>query len=247
MQDPGEIQELVKSGFYTAGFWIDDQNDTLRMIATDGILNEVQMLDIAIYALARNTGLKKIPLFLECSHNLEEWLKTQGIETTRIGREEGDAWTVLNGQEQAQTAMLVMTEPVCVALLCAQMCMAEPEWMQAPVLQTGDVCTITREIDCAHEKLGTLIKELSAGINPEDRLLVEGVRVRHKDGFALVQPHASRARCRIICRANNEEFATELAVLYENRVKSILNKDANAAEDPNTVVNSGFIQYNVRK
>ncbi|MFZ5973967.1 MAG: sugar phosphate nucleotidyltransferase [Bacillota bacterium] len=247
MQDPAEIQELVENGLYTAGFWIDDQNDTLSMVTKNGILNEVQMLDIAIYALARNTSLKKMPLFLECSHNLEEWLKSQGIGTVRVGREEGDVWAVLSGQEQAQSAMLVMTEPVCVALLCAQMCMAEPEWMQSPVLRTGDVCTVTREIDCAHEKLGMLIKELSAGINAQDRLLVEGVRVRHKDGFALVQPHASRARCRIVCRANNEEFATELAALYENKVRNILNKDTGDTQDPNTVVNSGSIQYNIRK
>jgi len=125
----------------------------------------------------------------------------------------------------------VLTEPVCAALLCAQMCMADPAWLDAPVLRTGDVCTVTREVDCAHEKLGTLIKELSAAADPEDRLLVEGVRVRHRDGFALVQPHASRARCRIVCRANNVEFASELAGFYEERVKAILGRDADAGED----------------
>lgn len=247
MQDPDEIADLVKSGFYTAGFWIDDRYDSLRMITRDGILDEIQMLDTAIYALARNTELKRMPLFLECSHSLEEWLKSQRIETVRIGREEAEAWEVLKDQDQAQTALLVLTEPVCVALLCARMSMAEPEWMQAPVLRTGDVWTTSREIDCAHEKLGTLIKELSAGIEPQDRLLVEGVRVRHKDGFALVQPHASRARCRIVCRANNAEFAQELAAMYEDRVRTILDKDSKEAKEPNAVVNSGSIRYNVNK
>jgi mannose-1-phosphate guanylyltransferase/phosphomannomutase len=231
MQDPGEMEELVNTGFYSAGFFIDDRDDALSMVTKDGVLNEVQMLDTAIYALALNTGLTRIPLFLECSQNLEGWLNERGVETVRVGREEADAWAVLEGQDQAQTAMLVLTEPVCAALLCAQMCMADPAWLDAPVLRTGDVCTVTREVDCAHEKLGTLIKELSAAADPGDRLLVEGVRVRHGDGFALVQPHASRARCRIVCRANNVEFASELAGFYEDRVKAILGRDADAGED----------------
>jgi mannose-1-phosphate guanylyltransferase/phosphomannomutase len=217
-----EMLERVQSGFFTAGFQVDDRDDGLCMVTRDGILNEVRMLDTAIYALARNTGLMRVPLYLECSHHLEEWLNGQGIETVRIGREESAAWEVLQSQHDGQTALLVMTEPVCAAVLCAQMCMAEPDWMASPVLREGDVCTVTREIDCAHEKLGTLIRELAAGIDPRDRQLIEGVRVRHQDGFALVQPHASRARCRIVCRASNEEFASELAAMYEDRVRGIL-------------------------
>ncbi len=229
VDDLTEVEEWVKAKEILeekmdvqAGFYLDDLDNSLVMILKEGKVNEIQMLDTAIYAMASSIKINRIPLYLECSQSIENWLSSKNINSTRVGRDESDVWQIIKDNYNAKSIMMVLSEPVGVAMMCAKMYMLDANWMNAAALTQGDVCTVTKTFDCKHEHLGGLIKELALAIDDGKSTLLEGVRVEHENGFALVQPDGMHARCRIVCRACNEEFANELAVEYENKVKRIM-------------------------
>jgi len=53
------------------------------------------------------------------------------------------------------------------------------------------------------------------------RQLIDGVRVRHDNGWVLVRPRHSTPGFKIICESMNEEYAEELADMYARKIESI--------------------------
>jgi len=75
-------------------------------------------------------------------------------------------------------------------------------------------------IECPWEDKGKvmrwLIQEETRGNNVVE--LFEGVKVYHKNGWALVLPDSEEAVCRIYSEGVSEEYAEELTKFYEDKI-----------------------------
>lgn len=68
----------------------------------------------------------------------------------------------------------------------------------------------------------TIIEEESR--KDKDIELFEGIKINHENGWALVLPDTEEPVCRVYSEGLKEEYAEELAALYEKRINQI-NKD----------------------
>ncbi len=230
MQDPGEMEELVNTGFYSAGFFIDDRDDALSMVTKDGVLNEVQMLDTAIYALALNTGLTRIPLFLDARRTSRDGLMKGASRRCASAGRRPTRGPCSKERDQAQTAMLVLTEPCAPRAPLRADVHGRPRLAGRACAADGDALHGNARGRLRPREAGHAIKELSAAADPGDRLLVEGVRVRHGDGFASYSARVARA---VQDRLPREQRGVRLRAgrFLRRRGQSHTRPDADAGED----------------
>jgi mannose-1-phosphate guanylyltransferase/phosphomannomutase len=80
---------------------------------------------------------------------------------------------------------------------------------------------IEKVIECPWEAKGKvmrwLIQEETKGDNVVE--LFEGVKIHHKDGWALVLPDSDEPVCRIYSEGVSEEYAEELTQFYEEKIR----------------------------
>jgi len=82
---------------------------------------------------------------------------------------------------------------------------------------------IEKEIPCPWTQKGTVMRTLieEESSNSKTVELFEGIRINHDNGWALILPDSDEPVCRVYSEGHTEEFAEELAVFYENRIREI--------------------------
>lgn len=80
-----------------------------------------------------------------------------------------------------------------------------------------------KEIPCPWSQKGTVMRTLieDESSNSKEVELFEGIRINHDNGWALILPDTDEPVCRVYSEGHSEEFAEELAVFYENKIKEI--------------------------
>ncbi len=76
-----------------------------------------------------------------------------------------------------------------------------------------------REVDCAFERKGTVIRALSDLAEKKD--MTDGIKIYEDSGWVLILPDAEKAVCRVIAESDREEYAAELTDFYENKIREI--------------------------
>ncbi|WP_258360750.1 sugar phosphate nucleotidyltransferase [Moorella sulfitireducens] len=89
------------------------------------------------------------------------------------------------------------------------------------------VHTVTRVVPCPWEAKGRVMRSLIGEEPPERVELLDGVQIRHKDGWSLVYPDGETPHYRVYSEAFSQEVAEELAGFYEQRLKELIARDWN--------------------
>lgn len=76
-----------------------------------------------------------------------------------------------------------------------------------------------REVDCAWGAKGAVMRRLIEDTRDAEVELLDGVKVRHPQGWALVLPDPEKPLYRIYSEGHNAEIAEELTDLYAKRIK----------------------------
>ncbi|ATW23462.1 mannose-1-phosphate guanyltransferase [Candidatus Formimonas warabiya] len=76
-----------------------------------------------------------------------------------------------------------------------------------------------REIECPWDAKGTVMRRLIEEHERETELL-DGVKVRHENGWALVLPDSDEPVCRIFSEGTSMEVAEELTAMYADKVNN---------------------------
>lgn len=86
-----------------------------------------------------------------------------------------------------------------------------------------DYYIIRKEIDCAPQDKGRIIREM---LDYNDCYAdSDGVRVKKKDGYVLIIPSGDKNGCRVYAEAKKEEYAQELAIEYNKIIRNMLKKE----------------------
>ena len=80
-----------------------------------------------------------------------------------------------------------------------------------------------REVNCPWTRKGHVIKTIieDTDLDSNSLELDEGVKINHKNGWALILPDNDGAFCRIYTQGFTQEYAEELANIYEQRIETI--------------------------
>ncbi|MDD4753328.1 MAG: nucleotidyltransferase, partial [Desulfitobacteriaceae bacterium] len=76
-----------------------------------------------------------------------------------------------------------------------------------------------KEIECPWHAKGTVMRRLIEDQNrPAD--LIDGVKIFHENGWALVLPDSDEAVCRVYSEGMDMEIAEDLTTMYVNKVNN---------------------------
>lgn len=78
-----------------------------------------------------------------------------------------------------------------------------------------------QDVDCSWGVKGAVMRRLIEDTQHDDVELLDGVKVRHKEGWALVLPDSERPVYRVYGEGYSTEAATELTNLYVGKIKKI--------------------------
>jgi mannose-1-phosphate guanylyltransferase/phosphomannomutase len=81
-----------------------------------------------------------------------------------------------------------------------------------------------RDVDCSWGVKGAVMRRLIEETRNYDVELLDGVKVRHQDGWALVLPDSERPVYRVYGEGYSAETAEELTDLYVKKIKAIQNE-----------------------
>jgi len=78
-----------------------------------------------------------------------------------------------------------------------------------------------KTVECPWETKGKVMRSLIEEQPDEELELVEGVRIKHQGGWALVLPDADEPLCRIYGEGYSEEYADSLTEIYLDKIKEL--------------------------
>lgn len=81
-----------------------------------------------------------------------------------------------------------------------------------------------KEIKCPWTAKGRVMRSLieEEGKGSKEIELFEGIRINHDNGWALILPDSDEPICRVYSEGFSEEYAEELATIYEKKIQEIL-------------------------
>lgn len=82
---------------------------------------------------------------------------------------------------------------------------------------------VRKQTDCPWREKGRVIRQLIEENRGKPMELIDGVKVYHDKGWALVLPDAGEPRYHVFSEGSTYEFAEELANFYVNRIKELRN------------------------
>ena len=78
------------------------------------------------------------------------------------------------------------------------------------------------EVGCTWREVGRVLRSLVETERDERVELIDGVHVNDDDGWVLVRPNKNFTACRVIAGSFKEEYAEELSLIYEQKLRSII-------------------------
>ncbi|MEW6661054.1 MAG: sugar phosphate nucleotidyltransferase [Bacillota bacterium] len=79
--------------------------------------------------------------------------------------------------------------------------------------------------DCPWEAKGKVMRTLIEEETGSGVELLDGIKINHEQGWALVLPHTDEPSYQVFSEGFNQEYAEELTNLYINKIRAILTKD----------------------
>ncbi len=171
-------------------------------------------------AAAAKKGRKTIVIPADLPEELCEMIRLNGAETVKASQNaarmehlamEKDAW------------LPELYEPEAAAVrLCALMRENELDTLleNLPHIERAQ-----SEVKCSWREIGRVLRNLVENSKEDDLELIDGVRITTDEGWVLVKPNRDLTACRFAAQSFREEYAKDLADLYAERVRAILDEE----------------------
>ncbi len=85
-----------------------------------------------------------------------------------------------------------------------------------------DIHLQVKVAECPWEEKGRIMRALINEVKEQPIELLDGVKIRHDNGWALVLPHSEEPLYRIYTEGVSQEIAEELGVFYKNKIEQML-------------------------
>jgi len=83
---------------------------------------------------------------------------------------------------------------------------------------------VKKEVNCAFQDKGRVIRRIIESTKGDRVVTIDGVKINDENGFVLILPDLVKPVCRIIGESSNEEYASELAEIYSEKIKEITDR-----------------------
>lgn len=82
-----------------------------------------------------------------------------------------------------------------------------------------------RKVEVTWEDKGKVLRSLAEGAEERQVEMIEGIKMYHPEGWALVLPDADEPLCKIYSEGFNQEIAESLTEMYVEKIKGICERD----------------------
>lgn len=206
------------------GVFLSGAGERAVLADQDGrIIKEEELVAVISQVFAER--FKKVFLPVNVPYALEAYIRRRGHEVVRTRVFPGEfMYELLKSEEYDQLRLHTDALFLVVGLLEA---MAEQGRGLKDIMRGVPLFYYDRrDIPVTWAAKGKVIRRISEEYLDSDAIsMVQGVRVRHKEGTSLVLPDESYPICRIYSEAFSQEIAESLADFYEEKIKSICQEE----------------------
>jgi mannose-1-phosphate guanylyltransferase/phosphomannomutase len=90
------------------------------------------------------------------------------------------------------------------------------------ITEIPEIFIKVKTTDCPWEQKGRVMRAIIEEENNNDIELIDGVKIRNKNGWTLVLPHADEPLYNIYSEGKDYETAEELVNIYRDKINKIL-------------------------
>ncbi len=215
------MQKTAREGF-AFGAIFDALSESFTLFDGRGRMLSSDMRD-AVFALLVMRRFENAHIFVRASASsvFEEMARALGAHVSRTEDSPASLSAALSarGDFSSEVQHVLSFDAVGASILLLDFLARE----NRPLAAIGDMVppfsTRRRTVACAQNQKGRIMRAFSPISVGGDE---GGARIREENGWVFIIPDGERAACRIVAHAASEEYAAELAALYEEKVKSIL-------------------------
>lgn len=197
--------------------------DKLDVIAQDGSKLSYDTLQSLLAFLVLQRGAQRLVLPMRASEELVSLARRFGANTVRVS----EKTLFQTMMEQDIEAAAIHMDACAAAMHICQILSETGEPLEKLLLELPQSCRSETSVNCSWRDIGKIFRTLVETQPRENLDLLEGVRVRHEKGWALVMPDVEAARCRILCESASEEYAESLMDMYAKKIQEIVQEKAN--------------------
>lgn len=222
-----EVAEMVVEQKAVAGAVIDADAERLILIDERGrvIQDDLLLALMTLYVL--KSGGKTVYAPVSASRALEQIAKRYRGRVVRTKTAPQDFVQKVMAEDTQQFFLhfdsLAALARV-LSLLAREKCSLSSLIDEIPPIYKAE-----REVPVSWEAKGRVIRKLIEAEDEANMELLDGVKVFHPDGWALVLPDPDEPRCKVFSEGVSMEIADSLTEMYINRIKNFT--DTSSAEN----------------
>lgn len=188
---------------------IDEQGRVIR----DDLLSALMALNVL------KKGGETVFAPVTASRVLEEIARRYGGRVVRTKAAPRDLGQQVMAQDVRQ--FFLHFDALAALAQILSLCIHERGSLSRLVDEIPDIYKIEREIPVSRKAKGRVIRKLIENEEKANLELLDGVKVRHSDGWALILPDPDEPRCKVFAEGISMEIAESLTDMYMDRIKSL--------------------------
>lgn len=227
---PEQFKHEIKGKIGNLGVIIDNNGENMFLIDESGNLIKDEMLTVLLALLIfQKTQGKTVAVPLYAPRVIEELANRYSGQVVRTKSSLAYLMEqVISLQEEHQQEDLdlfaLYFDPLYGLTKIIEFIAENKSSLEAMVSTIPAFHLSKKTVECAWETKGKVMRSLIEERREDNLELVEGVKINHQGGWALVLPDADEPLCRIYGEGYSEEYADSLTEIYLDKIKELQKK-----------------------
>jgi mannose-1-phosphate guanylyltransferase/phosphomannomutase len=208
-----------------AGFIIDPNGDNMILVDERGQAIQDDMLTalLALVILKEQGGPVVVPVTAPMAiEDMAQHYNSKVVRTKTAIQDYIEQVIIQDDQRGKNLSQFLLNFDALAALTkVLEYCAKEKIALSTLVEEIPTFFVNKKQVKVSWEAKGKVIRQLIEQ-NPGKLELLDGVKVFHQDGWALVLPDPEEPICRVYCEGSSMEIAEELSDLYIDKINKIV-------------------------
>ncbi|WP_026487364.1 sugar phosphate nucleotidyltransferase [Caldanaerobius polysaccharolyticus] len=204
-------------------FYIDSNGEILGLKGPDGkVLSEETMIALRSYLALQGPGTEPIVIPVNSPDAICEMVKSKNREVIYTKTALQDWMGKLRDNEtdiKGITQFDLRFDAVSFLLKLMETIAKEGITLAELLTKLPAFYFDKKTVYCSWDAKGRVMRSLLEEIHGDEE--IEGVKIRHDKGWAMVLPDPDRPACKVYAQGYTEEYARELTDMYVQKIKSL--------------------------
>ncbi len=222
------IVELVKKYNAHMGVIFDNNGENLILIDNKGnIIDQHTFIALMVFILMKTTKGRTVVVPVTASDVVEKVAEKFG---GKIVRTKTTPWAVMkaalnneNNEESSYSQFFFQNDSIYAVTKIFEFLSKENTTLSNLIEEIPEIHIKVKSTNCPWEHKGRVMRAIIEEENNDNIELIDGVKIKNKNGWTLVLPHADEPLYNIYGEGKDFETAEELVNVYKDKINNILN------------------------